>query len=205
MIEYYIKKTIPALHLACGNDDLRPVMNNVCIRNKTCSATDANMLVHVPADEVFGVEIAAELEGKMIDKESWKTLYELSRRKLGVVIRFDSDRIYMKVNDVSEYVCVVITPENKRWDKFPSWEKIWNEAVLCEHKDTEVIGVNPTFIALAGKAMGIKYSVGMTIKAHNKAILLAPSNDDASNIRAMVMPVAGYYEMPSPHKQITIE
>lgn len=187
MIEYHIRQRIPALHHACDNDDMWFARTTVCIRNGYCAATDAHIVVHVPATEVFGPEIAAELEGKLIDGASWKTLHELSKRDLGVTIRYESDRIFMKVNEFSETVSLVMNSTHPKWAKFPNWERVWNDSVALEHEPAELIGINPRLMNKMAKAMNMPVSLHLTIKASSRGILVAPS-DEYENVRAMIMP-----------------
>ena len=42
------------LHLATGNDSLRPAMQHIQVKAGFCYATDAHILVKVPINEVFG-------------------------------------------------------------------------------------------------------------------------------------------------------
>jgi len=175
-------------------------MNGICCRNGYLCATDANVLVHVPARQVLGDELAQALEGKIIPPRIYKQLYtECARVKkklpFGAIVKIIDNSIF------------VLGPGNV-WisaefyeGKFPDWEFVWNDAVAAEGENFDVFGINAKLLDVAAKAMGVKYGVQLYVKAVNRGILLAPNSEDLyGEIRGMIMPT-----LINPHGKVTHE
>lgn len=64
------------IHLACGTDDLRPIMSHICFRNGYAYATDAHVLVKQCLKRIHGAtdEDVAALEGFLISSETYKAI-----------------------------------------------------------------------------------------------------------------------------------
>ena len=80
-----VKKNFKAkLNLACGNDDLRPILNYIYFNNGNAVATNAHILIISPLRlHGFELEEIQRLEGYCISAELFKTILKFHRVYVG--------------------------------------------------------------------------------------------------------------------------
>lgn len=74
------EKFVKPIHLACGNDELRPVLSHIRIKDGYAEATNAHMIVRqkLSKTSLIPEDVIKEMEGKLIYKGVWKELCDAS-------------------------------------------------------------------------------------------------------------------------------
>jgi hypothetical protein len=85
-------KFVKPLHLACGDDELRPVLSCIKILNGEALATNGHIVVRqMLADTtLINVDEIRNLEGKLINKYVWKELIS------AISLRVENDKIVVR-------------------------------------------------------------------------------------------------------------
>ena len=113
---------LPFIHIVCGDEDLRPVMQHVFIDNGWAVATDGHVLcaINLKTHTILDRSEIEAMNGKLIHKDMWKLLCEKS-----VIVHPNENEIEVVfqngVESVFEYA--------KNQDDFPNWK-----AVLTDDK-----------------------------------------------------------------------
>ena len=158
------------LHLATSNDNLRPAMQFIQVKNGFCYATDAHILVKVPINEVFGSIVTNEDEiyisaKEWKDQKMFKAVYIF--RNGNILTAFDKKMIKLGMLEFMEKE----TFEDKV-GRFPDCERILPE----ENKpivDLGKISFNPSLYARICEALEDSCQLfNLTFFGPNKAILV---------------------------------
>lgn len=179
-----IDKTIK-LDLACGKDDLRPVMQYIKVTKEVMVATDAHIMAVIPTEVVFDdVEFrnAIPEEGILIHREDWKKLlqYEYGVWKTeGEVIKLISSK--------KRNLLIEVEKEDEV-GKYPNWSAVIPDKEYQTHELNEV-GVNFELAINLQKALGLK-SCKMKFSENNKPIYITSATGEVNDERhGIVMPV----------------
>lgn len=195
--KFILTDKIPPLHLACGQDNTRPVMSFIRFMNGFAACTNGHLIVTARTEHIFQSEFAIELEGYFINASGYKYLYDRLKKGMvlcelteeGIVIDIDEDHTHT-VHIFTEYE---LKDRMEGDHKFPNWESLWNEAGKRAN-DPDIyshwIQVNPTFIATIHSIFGSP-ATGMKIRpsGENKAILVSANTDKWQDMYAILMPV----------------
>jgi hypothetical protein len=105
------------LHLACSDDDLRPDLQIIQIKNGIASATNGTVLVKIDLEKTCELtpEDIQTLEGKNIHKEAWKEMHKCD------LLQFDEEGIEVRTNGIK-----------KRLFYQPTQTKIWDDDAIIE-------------------------------------------------------------------------
>lgn len=162
------------LHIACGDDDFRPAMTFVFIKNKFAYATDAHVLVKQSLLKVhdFSTEELKHVEGKMISQKMWLEGFKATKKAM---------------KDGEQYEPKFTAEGMKIWDglhtiqysfskvddmKYPECDKVI-PSIDETTSGIDRIGVNPYLIERLRKAMVPIHAIGIMefgFIAQNKAI-----------------------------------
>lgn len=170
------------MHLACGNDDLRPVMQYIKVNRDVCVATNAHIMAIVPTTQMFSDEFISHIPdgGVLIHKEDWKKMlgFEYATWKTnGEVIALVSEK---KRNTLIE------AELEKNVNTFPNWQSVIPNV---EERTAELntIGINFSLAFDLQRALGIT-ECRLQFASHNKAIYVS-SRDIANKAYGVLMPV----------------
>lgn len=72
------KKTLPPLHLACSDDELRPALQHIEIIDGIATATNAHIICRLNLAEYSTLtdDVIRELNGKLIHRDVWETIQD---------------------------------------------------------------------------------------------------------------------------------
>lgn len=189
------KKYLPKLHLACANDDLRPMMNHILITKDEIAASDAHVLIIHKTKSFFDeVSIKKMPERFLIHKNQWKEIC-----KAHDSIEFDNNQIIVGYNNEYTISYDIIVESNyiprdfvglKVSGSYPNYN-----AVLPNEKTKKEVGAiafNPDMINKLISAMFFPYTDVKNIKFEfygpDRAIIVSPTSQDIE-VKALLMPV----------------
>jgi hypothetical protein len=72
------KKTLPPIHLACSDDELRPVLQHIQILDGIATATNASIIAQLNLAEYSSLEneTIRQLSGKLIHRDTWESIQD---------------------------------------------------------------------------------------------------------------------------------
>lgn len=200
----HINPAAPPLHLACGNDELRPIFANVVCRNGHLAATDAHVLVHVPADHVFGEELAEALEGKLIPGSAFKVICEAQRKQTlyDILYKAEGDHGKLEVH-TRQKLCdtkhqFALQTEGQDGFVYPIWESIWNSLVAKEPESSKY-ALNIDKLKCISKILvhgQETKNVVIDFRHHNSGVLMGTEN---GQVFGLLMPTM----VSQPEQRIT--
>lgn len=163
------------LHLACGNDELRPVMQCVHFKNGYAYASNAHVLIKQPLS-LSNIQEPENLEGKAILSSIFKEI----RKMKHVVCTPDGFECKTKDNQNVFY-------QYSETNTPPDFE-----AVIPKDKLGGVaeIGIKPAFVTLLGKAMaGGTYGLKAVFRGERRAIVFEPLQHEYNGEIGLIMPM----------------
>jgi hypothetical protein len=111
-------KKLPKLHMACGRDELRPVMDYIKFTKEHVVATDSYILAILDTKSVFGEEFVKCMPDEFyLHKNQWA---EMCKRCTGIT--FEDDAICMHYAGGGYVIKHAIIKELN--GKFPSYTKV---------------------------------------------------------------------------------
>lgn len=135
------KKTLPPIHLACSDDELRPSLQHIEIVDGIATATNAHVIAQLNLGEYSTLpdECIRQLSGKMIHRDVWEAI-------------MDADLIEV-TDDVLHYEKGGIRADfNIHCDlKFPDHRSLINAVANSMFDKKSFVCFNPKYISIASK------------------------------------------------------
>ena len=137
-----MEQKFPPLHLASNDDEMRPNMALIEIKNNHATATNGHMIVRVDLTEHSKLtpETLAILNGKFIHKEVWKEIWKCDQ------VDFDDIGIYCFKNGIKKTFEYSVSH-----GQFFNIDSIIIELKVNGNEEKPSICYNPKFIAIIGK------------------------------------------------------
>ena len=173
------------LDLACGKDDLRPVMQYVLVTKEKCVATDAHIMAIIPTNKFFKDEFIASIpeEGMLIHREDWKKMLPYT------VAVWKTEGEVIKCLDSKKRPLLIEVESQEEVGKYPNWEAVIPTKDMREGAEVDSIGLNLEIAATLQKALGLP-SCKLDFSGKGRAIYLTAANEEDSNGQyGIVMPV----------------
>jgi hypothetical protein len=177
-----IKNTLPKLHLACSDEELRPVMQHILVTKKEICASDAHILVIHQTKDIFSKEFIESMPAKfLIHKEQWKQIC-----KKHIALKFENGAIEVIYNGYS-IMHKIKTPEINL--VYPDYKKI-----MLKKKDKEdvgEIGISSELLHKLTDAMFYNYQTkGLKLEffGQTKHIIVTSSSGE-SKVKGLIMPI----------------
>lgn len=166
------------LHLACGDDDLRPNIRLIEIKNNIASATEGHILVKLDLTQtsMLQPEQLKTLDGKYIDKEVWKEIYKCD------LLEFDDAHIICHKNSIKK-MFEYATPNGE----FFNINKIIEQAADDGVEAKTLISYNSKFINILQKIFQNE-SLTFSFSKGNQGTFVYPY--EHSGMFAILMPQA---------------
>ena len=179
------KKTLPPLHLAASDDELRPALNHIEIVDGIATATNAHIIAQLKLSEYSTLpdETIKALSGKLIHRDIWESVLDadllevhdniIHYEKGGIKADFDItcdmkfpdhksiiDAVAKSIFDKKSFVCF-----NPEWIKIAS--KIFpSESLICRfYENNEMMVFFPS-----GDAKGFMGIMAMKISEEEATI-----------------------------------
>lgn len=186
---------IAPMHLACSSDRTREAMTFVEVNQGFAAATNAHIVVIIPAINALGTELAEFLEGKYIQADAYKYLYDRSKKGCMITLDEDNDQINVLIDEDEKHVITVFDSfalKNRCNVDFPNWREVWNTAHEAARNDDASLWftMNPTLLSDIYSIMGSPTG-GVMIRSSSpeRAILISSDTGDYGECYAILMPL----------------
>jgi hypothetical protein len=172
------KKMLPAIHLACCDDDLRPALQHVEIIDGIATATNSfviarlNLAVYSKLDETT----IKQLNGKLIHRDVWAELIDAD------IMTVDGDNIHMYKGGIK--ATFDITTDLT----FPDHESIVSAVAKSLFDKKSFVAFNPKYIALAAKLFPSENLI-CRFYENNDMMVFFPSGDAKGFMGIMPMKI----------------
>ena len=135
------KKTLPPIHLACCDDDLRPALQHVEVIDGIATATNAYIIarMNLAAYSKLDEETIKKLNGKLIHRDVWAELIDAD------IMTVEGDSIHMDKGGIKA------TFDIRTDYKFPDHHSIIDAVAKSIFDAKSFVCFNPKFIAIASK------------------------------------------------------
>jgi hypothetical protein len=169
-----IKNFTCPLHLACGNDTIRPALQHVYFHDGYAVATDAHVLVRVKVDQFgFTDEEIKILHGKFIHRSVFPQI--IAQPMINITEDgFDAGNILFRFSDVVE--------------QFPNYAPV----IPTEISQVDRIGLDPSKFDQIRKVLGKMSETGqfeLQFHGAGKAVTIVPIGKHSSEALGLVTPV----------------
>jgi hypothetical protein len=135
------KKTLPPIHLACSDDELRPALQMVEIVDGIATATNAHIIarLNLSAYSKLEDETIKKLDGKLIHRDVWETIMDAD------ILTVDGDSIHMDKGGIKATFDISTDLQ------FPDHHSIIAAVSRSIFDKKSFVCFNPKFIAIASK------------------------------------------------------
>lgn len=172
------KKMLPSIHLAAGDDELRPALQHIEISDGIATATNAHLIVrlNLSAYSNLDEETIKRLSGKMIHRDVWEAILDAS------VITVEDDILHVEQGGIKadyDITCDL---------KFPDYDAIIRSVANSIFDKKSFICFNPKLIAIAQKIFPSDNLI-MRFYENHEMMLLFPSGDAKGFIGIMPLKI----------------
>lgn len=172
------KKTLPPLHLAAGEDELRPVLQHIEIIDGIATATNAMVVCRLNLKEYSNLpdDAIKALSGKLIHRDIWEAVQDAD------LIEIDGNNLHYEKGGIRadfDITCAL---------KFPDYTSIINSVANSIFDKKSFIAFNPKLIQIAAKIFPSENLI-MRFYHNNEMMVLFPSGDAKGFIGVMPMKI----------------
>ena len=173
------KNFVSDLHLACANDELRPVFQCIHFINGYAYASDGSILIKQSLEYNNDVLNYESLDCKAIHMDSFKEI-----RKYQVVEVTEEGFDCTAKNGRKAFFPFAVFDEDNDKHKIPDFDAVWPRGI------TEVgeLGIMPKYIGLLEKAMVSGNRLKMTFTGVDRGMLFHSRDENYQDQIAMIMP-----------------
>ncbi|MHA4844457.1 hypothetical protein ACX0G7_09845 [Flavitalea antarctica] len=160
------KKTLPPLHLATSDDDLRPALMHIEIIDGIATATNAHIIaqLNLSAYSSLADETIRQLNGKLIHRDVWEQVQDASLITVeGDILHYEKGGIKADFNISCDF-------------KFPDHKSIIDAVANSLFKKQSFVCFNPKFIDIARRIFPSENLIARFYDTHEMMVLF-PSGD----------------------------
>lgn len=160
------KKTLPPLHLACSEDELRPALQHIEIVDGIATATNGFIVARLNLAEYSTLpdEAIRALNGKLIHRDVWESIMDAD------LIEVEEDTLHYEKGGVKadfDISCDL---------KFPDLNGIINSVARSLFDKKSFVSFNPKWIQIAAKIFPSE-SLICRFYEDNEMMVFFPSGD----------------------------
>lgn len=135
------KKTLPPIHLACSDDDLRPALNHIEVVDGIATATNAMIIARMNLSKYSTLpdEAIAAMNGKLIHRDVWESIQDAD------LIKVDGDTIHYEKGGIKANFDISCDL------KFPDHHSILEAVANSIFDKKSFVCFNPEYIKIAAK------------------------------------------------------
>jgi hypothetical protein len=173
------RKTLPPIHLACSDDELRPALNHIEIVDGIATATNAHIIVQLNLGQYSTLpdEAIRRLNGKLIHRDIWEAIMDAD------LIEVEEDTIHYEKGGIRadfDIECVY---------KFPNHKAIIDAVANSMFDKKSFVCFNPKYIDIARKLFPSDTLI-MRFYENNEMLLLFPSGDAKGFVGIMPLKIS---------------
>ena len=172
------KKTLPPLHLACSDDELRPALQHIEIIDGIATATNAHVIARLNLS-VFSYltdEAIRKLNGKLIHRDIWEVIQDAT------LIEVEGDRLHYEKGGVKADFDISTTY------KYPDHKVIIDAVANSMFGKKSFICFDPNLVVIAKKIFPSENLI-MRFYANNDMMVLFPSGETKGFIGIIPMKI----------------
>ena len=177
------KPQFAPLHLACGDDELRPNLHLIKIASNIATATNGNIMVKIDLSMCTQLdeETLKTLHGKNIHKETWKEIHKAD------MVQFFEDQIDVHNKGIKK-TFYYQAADGVLWD---------DGSIIIPIKEAgeeakRIVMYNPKYIGIIAKIFQEEQMI-FSFSANNKGTIVFPSSE--SGMFAVLMPMESSHEL----------
>lgn len=169
-------KTLPPMHLACSDDNLRPALQYIEILDGIATATNASVLAQLNLSVYSSLpdECIRSLNGKMIHKDVWASIMDAD------LIEVTDDVLHYEKGGVKadyDIHCIL---------KFPDYHSIVNSVANSLFDKKSFVCFNPKLIQIASKLFPSEALI-CRFYENNEMMIFFPSGEAKGYLGIMPM------------------
>jgi hypothetical protein len=172
------KKTLPPIHLACTDDELRPGLQLVEVIDGIATATNGNIIarMNLGAYSKLEEETIKKLNGKLIHRDVWESIMDAD------ILTVDGDSIHMDKGGIKATFDIATDL------KFPDHHRIIQAVANSLFGDKTFVCFNPKHIAIAAKLFPSENLICRFYENHEMMVFF-PSGDAKGFMGIMPMEI----------------
>lgn len=170
------KKTLPPLHLAASDDELRPALNHVQVLDGIATATNAHIIAQLNLSEysTLPADTIKQLSGKLIHRNVWESIMDADLLQVeGDTIHYESDGIKADYDITCDL-------------KFPDVKVIIDSVAQSIFDKKSFICFNPEWVKIASKIFPSENLI-CRFYQNNEMMVFFPSGDAKGFVGIMPM------------------
>jgi hypothetical protein len=172
------KKTLPPLHLACSDDELRPALQHIEIVDGIATATNAHIICRLNLSNYSELpdEVIRSLSGKMIHRDIWEAIQD------AILIEVEGDTLHYEKGGIKadfDISCEL---------KYPDHKSIIDAVANSIFDKKSFVCFNPEWIKIANKIFPSE-SLICRFYDNNEMMVFFPSGDAKGFIGIMPMKI----------------
>lgn len=160
------KKTLPNIHLASAQDELRPALMHIQILDGIATATNGMIIARMNLKEYSTLpeETIRQLTGKLIHRDIWELIRDADLIEVkGHVIHYEKDGIKADFNIETTY-------------QFPDYSAILEAVANSNFDRKSFVSFNPEYIAIARKLFPAENLIMRFYENHDMMVIF-PSGE----------------------------
>lgn len=172
------KKTLPPIHLACSDDELRPALQMVEVIDGIATATNGMIIarMNLSAYGKLEDETIKKLNGKLVHRDVWAELIDAD------IMTVEGDNIHMDKGGIKA------TFDIRTDYKFPDHHLIIEAVSKSIFDEKSFVCFNPKFIAIAAKLFPSENLI-CRFYENNDMMVFFPSGDAKGFMGIMPMTI----------------
>ncbi len=177
---------LPQLDLSCSKDEMRPIMNYICVNKEFTVSTDAHVMTVFRTKDVFHQDFIEHLPKKniLIHREDWAKIKKADILELKIS---KESKVIEAYFDKKRNVLVKVENENEVAN-YPQWKNVIPTDNNTSRNKLDFIGVNANLLAIVQKILDNAVGMKLEFFEKNKAIICKSLNQDVKGY-CIVMPV----------------
>jgi hypothetical protein len=172
------KKTLPPLHLATSDDELRPALMHIEIKKGIATATNAYLIAQLNLAEYSSLpeEVIKKLNGKLIHRDIWEAISDAE------LIEVEEDTLHYEKGGVKADYDISSSY------KFPDHKSIIDAVANSVFDKKSFVCFAPKWIDIAKKIFPTENLI-MRFYEKNDMMLLFPSGEAKGFVGIMAMKI----------------
>lgn len=173
------KKTLPPIHLACSDDELRPALQHIEIIDGIATATNAYIIARLNLSEFSTLpdEAIKQLNGKLIHRDIWEAIQDADLINVNEnIIHYEKGGIRADFDIQTSY-------------QYPDHKSLLDAVANSMFDKKSFVCFNPKLIAIANKIFPSENLI-VRFYENNDMMVLFPSGQTKGFIGVMPMKIS---------------
>lgn len=172
------KKTLPNIHLASADDELRPALMHIEVLDGIATATNGHIIARMNLKEYSTLpdETVRQLSGKMIHRDVWEAIRDAD------LIEVEDDTIHYEKDGIKADYDISTTHQ------FPDYRPILEAVANSKFDKKSFVSFNPDHISVAKKLFPAENLI-MRFYDNHEMMVIFPSGEAKGFIGIMPLKI----------------